>query len=62
MSTVLAFGPERCMWESDCGGPVQMKDPGGDCEASVRLIRDRADLLRPRQGTDPRWHSVQLPV
>jgi len=45
MSTVLAFGPERCMWESDCGGPVQMKDPGGDCEASVRLIRDRAELL-----------------
>lgn len=40
--------------------PVQMKDPEGDYEASVRLIRDRAELLSPRQGTDPRWHSVQL--
>jgi predicted TIM-barrel fold metal-dependent hydrolase len=42
---VDAFGPERCMWESDCGGPVQMKDPSGDYEASVSLIRDRADFL-----------------
>jgi hypothetical protein len=33
------------MWESDCGGPVQMKDPSGDYEASVSLIRDRADFL-----------------
>jgi predicted TIM-barrel fold metal-dependent hydrolase len=45
---VDAFGPERCMWESDSplvrpGSPV--KDPSCDCAAAVALIRDHADFL-----------------
>ena len=39
---VTAFGPERCMWESDC--PFQVQKPHSYA-ASVALIRDRADFL-----------------
>ena len=42
---VNAFGPERCMWESDSGGPVRMNDPQTDFPAAIALIRDRADFL-----------------
>ena len=44
---VDAFGPERVMWESDSGGPVQMKNPKDDFAASIALIRDHADFLSP---------------
>jgi predicted TIM-barrel fold metal-dependent hydrolase len=38
---VKAFGPQRCMWESDC--PFQVdRDRYGD---SIALIRDRLDFL-----------------
>jgi len=37
---VEAFGAERCMWESDSGGPIQMEDPERDYRASVDLIRN----------------------
>ena len=39
---VSAFGPERCMWESDC--PYQVQQPH-TYAASVALIRDHADFL-----------------
>ena len=42
---VDAFGPERCMWESDSGGPVTMSDPQTDYPAAIALIRDHADFL-----------------
>ncbi|MEW6749467.1 MAG: amidohydrolase family protein [Candidatus Latescibacterota bacterium] len=44
---VDAFGPHRCMWESDSGGPVAMPDPERDLAAAVALIRDHADFLGP---------------
>ena len=39
---VEAFGPERCMWESDC--PFQVQPPH-TYDASLALIRDHADFL-----------------
>ncbi|MBT4499489.1 MAG: amidohydrolase family protein [Gemmatimonadetes bacterium] len=42
---VDAFGPERCMWESDSGGPVVMQNPHRDYQAAIDLILDRADFL-----------------
>ena len=39
---VDAFGPDRCMWESD--SPLQAKPPH-TYGASVALIRDHADFL-----------------
>ena len=39
---VDAFGPERCMWESD--SPKQAKPPH-TYEAAVAIIRDHADFL-----------------
>lgn len=42
---VNAFGPERCMWESDSGGPVEMEDPATDYPAAIALIRDHCDFL-----------------
>ena len=43
-----AFGPERCMWETDA--PLRrpgasLPDPPHSCQAAVDLIRDRADFL-----------------
>jgi len=38
---VGAFGPERCMWETDC--PFQVVH--GTYEASLAVIRDRCDFL-----------------
>ena len=38
---VGAFGPQRCMWETDC--PFQVVH--GTYEASLALIRDRCDFL-----------------
>jgi len=42
---VEAFGAERCMWESDSGGPVVMEQPQTDFPAAVALIRDHANFL-----------------
>lgn len=42
---VGTFGAERCMWESDSGGPIVMKDPHGDYVASIELIAKHADFL-----------------
>ena len=42
---VGAYGPERCMWESDSGGPIWMSDPRTEYPAAVALIRDRVDFL-----------------
>lgn len=42
---VDAFGPERCMWESDSGGPSEMTDPVRDYAASVALINEGAEFL-----------------
>ena len=42
---VDAFGAERCMWESDSGGPIKMNDPYEDFPAAIALIRDHADFL-----------------
>ena len=39
---VEAFGPERCMWASDC--PYQIQGVN-NYRASIRAIRDRADFL-----------------
>jgi len=39
---VDAYGPDRCMWESDC--PYQVQDPH-TYDDSVALIRDHADFL-----------------
>ena len=43
--TVEAFGPDRCMWESDRGGPVWMEDPAGEMKMAIALVRDHADFL-----------------
>ncbi len=43
---VDAFGPDRCMWESDSGGPIEMKDPMQEFVASIDLIKE-ADFLSP---------------
>ena len=43
---VDAFGPDRCLWESDSGGPIQMVDPERDFVAAVDLIRE-AEFLSP---------------
>ena len=43
-AVVEAFGAERCMWESDSGGPTMMKDPAVDYVAAVDVIR-QADFL-----------------
>jgi len=42
---VGAFGPNRIMWESDSGGPIDMTDPVCDYPATVALINERADFL-----------------
>lgn len=42
---VNAFGAQRCLWESDSGGPVAMRDPQGDYAAAIALIRDHANFL-----------------
>jgi len=42
---VDAFGPERCMWESDSGGPIEMADPMNDYPAAIAVIQEHADFL-----------------
>ena len=40
---VDAFGPERCMWESDA--PLQATESPNTYDSAVALIRDHADFL-----------------
>lgn len=42
---VDAFGPQRCMWESDSGGPIWMPEPVEDFPAAIDLICEHADFL-----------------
>ena len=42
---VAAYGSNRCMWESDSGGPLRMQDPLTDYPAYIALIEEHADLL-----------------
>ena len=46
-SVVEAYGADRCMWESDSGGPISMEDPMVDYPACIALIRDHATFLSP---------------
>jgi predicted TIM-barrel fold metal-dependent hydrolase len=46
---VKAFGPERCMWESDCPFQVQGEHTYG---TSIDLVRNRLDFL---SDTDREW-------
>jgi predicted TIM-barrel fold metal-dependent hydrolase len=43
-AVIAAYGADRCMWESDSGGPVLMEDPCRDLAAAVSVIQD-ADFL-----------------
>ena len=47
-AVIEAFGPQRCMWESDC--PFEITN-GAGYEASIALIRDRCDFLTPTEKT-----------
>ena len=40
-----AFGPDRCMWETDVGGPVPMSDPEEVYAATVELVLEHAGFL-----------------
>ena len=40
-----AFGPDRCMWETDVGGPVPMSDPEEVYAATVELVLEHANFL-----------------
>jgi len=52
---VQAFGPERCMWESDC--PFQVvRDSYAD---SISLIRDRLDFLTPEHKEWLLWRTAE---
>ncbi len=42
---IEAFGPERCMWETDVGGPVPMSEPEAVYAATVELVLEHADFL-----------------
>lgn len=43
-AVVDAFGADRCMWETDCGGPVLMDDPVTVVTACADAIRDATYL------------------
>jgi predicted TIM-barrel fold metal-dependent hydrolase len=47
--TVKAFGPERCMWESDCPFQVQA---GHTYQDSIDLVRTRLEFL---SAADREW-------
>lgn len=49
---IEAFGPERCMWETDVGGPVPMSEPKEVYAATVELILEYADFL---SDSDREW-------
>ncbi len=54
-AVVRAFGPSRCMWESDC--PFQVvRDTYRD---SLDLVRDRLDFLTPDQKEWLLWRTAE---
>jgi predicted TIM-barrel fold metal-dependent hydrolase len=53
---VTAFGPERCMWESDA--PLQVKPPQ-DYESAVALIREHADFLTAADREQILFHTAE---
>ena len=63
---VEAYGADRCMWESDSGGPIVMNDPMTDYAASVALIRDHASFLSASErdailfGTAEKFFSAEV--
>lgn len=50
-SVVNAFGADRCLWESDAGGPILMDDPATTVAASVARIRDADWLEAPQKAS-----------
>ena len=49
---VEAYGAHRCMWESDSGGPIEMKDPTTDYPAAIASIRNHAGFLSSSEKDD----------
>ena len=45
LQVVESFGPERCMWETDWGGPIPMACPEEEFAASVGVILESGDFL-----------------
>ena len=58
-SVVEAYGADRCMWESDSGGPITMQDPVTDYPAAVALIRDHADFLSQAEKEAILWGTAE---
>ena len=56
---VEAYGADRCMWESDSGGPITMQDPMTDYPAAVALIRDHASFLSPAEKEAILWGTAE---
>ena len=56
---VEAYGADRCMWESDSGGPITMQDPVTDYPAAVALIRDHADFLSQAEKEAILWGTAE---
>ena len=56
---VEAYGADRCMWESDSGGPITMQDPMTDYPAAVALIRDHASFLSPAEKEAVLWGTAE---
>ena len=46
---VEAYGAQRCMWESDSGGPIWMEDPQRDYPAAIALIQEHANFLTQKE-------------
>ena len=44
-AVVDAYGAGRVLWESDLGGPIQMRSPQRDFDACVNLVQRLADFL-----------------
>lgn len=49
---IEAFGPGRCMWESDNGGPASLSYSPNNYPAETGLIVDHADFL---SDSDKEW-------
>lgn len=42
---IESFGPDRCMWETDMGGPIPMARPEEEFAASLEMILESGDFL-----------------
>ena len=56
---VEAYGADRCMWESDSGGPITMEDPLTDYPAAVALLRDHASFLGQAEREALLWGTAE---